>query len=295
MQTTSIELRTSEKNSYSFRTLDKDQSRVIDGILSYSALRPLLRDQTSALNPYGSPVVATLMDELGLWHTNPKIFAIPYTNDLDDSIKYHISGDIVLMEEEPGSKWKNNAVFGWPIDIVNTSEMFELGSKDNYKLDTLQYLKCRLFDILISDWDRHEGQWKWLLKKEGNHIKIEPLPIDRDMAFCRFDDGFINTFIVSATNKFKSFRGSKESLLDGAKKVTDIDKVLLSQIKESDYLAVSKEIKGSMTSDVINESFQLYPHEIFSLIGQDHINTLEERLEHLDKAAVEFRENILQE
>jgi len=32
---------------------------------------------------------------------------------------------------------------------------------NRHTVDQYQYLKSRLFDMLISDWDRHEDNWRW--------------------------------------------------------------------------------------------------------------------------------------
>lgn len=292
MQTTSLEFRNSKKESYSFRTLDKDQSKVLKGIWKYSAIRALVRDQTSALNPYNAKIVADLSSQLGIWHTAPEWYYIPYTAG-NDSVNQHIAGRVVLLEEEPSSKWKRKKRFGFPLDVAQTDEILS-GKMSIDALDTLQYLKCRLFDILISDWDRHSGQWKWVVKNQNNLVIAEPFPIDRDMAFGRFDDGVVNTIVVSMSNKFKSFRPSKESIIDAANKVTDLDELLLSKISEESFIKMSKDIQLALTDENVSEAFSLYPEPVFNSIGEDHITTLQLRLQHLSDAAVQFKKSIIE-
>ena len=291
-QTTSIEMKAPNYRHYSFRSIDKDQSRVLPKWLSHSALRPLLRDQASALNPYSAPIVAKLSEAINILHTNSTIYVLPYNSKVHDSIKFHLPAAAVIFEEELGSKWKNSPRFLNPVDIINTDEMLAAVQNSNLKLDTLEYLKCRLFDILISDWDRHSGQWKWLIYDTLGQQVIKPFPIDRDMAFCRFDDGWINTIVTSVTNKFKSFRKGEASMKDGADKITDLDILLLKGLKEEMFIKASIEIKTSLSDSIINDAMSYYPPEIYKVAVSDQKSTLKDRIGHLETAAMHFYETI---
>jgi hypothetical protein len=287
-QTTSAEMKAPDKRHYSLRSIDKDQSRVLPPWLSNSALRPLLRDQTSALNPYAAPVVARLSASLGILHTNPVIYKMPFNDQVNDSIKYNLPDAAIIFEEELDAKWKHSKKFSEPSDVVNTDEMLNMIAGNEIRLDTLEYLKCRIFDILISDWDRHSGQWKWLVYDRVNEPIIRPFPIDRDMAFCRFDDGWVNTIVVNTTNKFKSFRKGEESIIEGAKKITDLDNLLLRDVEEKEYRQVVKEIQGALSEPAIDSAMLAYPIEIHRMIAAEQKATLIDRLNNLEVAAKTF-------
>lgn len=292
MQTTSIELKDDFKRSYTLRTLDKDQSRPLPDFLQPSALRPLLRDQTSALNPYAAPVVSELSKALDIWHTHPALYIVPYIHENQDSVELLLSGKAVLFEEELGSKWKEESLFGKPVDIVNTDEMLTMVASGVHELDTLKYLKSRLFDILISDWDRHGGQWKWIIFNDSLTKAIEPFPIDRDMAFSCFDDGVVNSMVIALSNKFKSFRSTKESLLDGAAKISDLDYQLLTDIDKDKFRLIAEEISLELNDRIIEKAFKKYPKPIHSIIGEEHVSVLISRRENLSEAAVQFHQHI---
>ena len=51
------------------------------------------------------------------------------------------------------------------------------------RVDARAYLRARLIDHLIGDWDRHRDQWRWV-KLPGNPL-WQPIPEDRDQAFGR--------------------------------------------------------------------------------------------------------------
>ena len=39
--------------------------------------------------------------------------------------------------------------------------MKNLHKDEKYTVDEKEYIKARLFDMLIGDWDRHSDQWRW--------------------------------------------------------------------------------------------------------------------------------------
>ncbi len=72
--------------------------------------------------------------------------------------------------------------------MVNSEKLFEkYFSNSNHRVDESAYLKARLLDILIGDWDRHEDQWQWAVYEESGKTIYRPIPRDRDQAFSRMD------------------------------------------------------------------------------------------------------------
>src|SRR5690606_22492932 len=60
--------------------------------------------------------------------------------------------------------------------------------KEDIKIDKSLYIRSRLFDNIIGDWDRHQDQWRWARKKDLNGGVIYlPIPRDRDQTYSNFD------------------------------------------------------------------------------------------------------------
>src|SRR5690625_6094542 len=62
-------------------------------------------------------------------------------------------------------------------------------------MDESSYIRARLFDMLIGDWDRHEDQWRWAVFKEEDRTIYQPIPRDRDQVFPKYD-GFLIKLIM---------------------------------------------------------------------------------------------------
>ena len=293
MQTTSVEMNTPDNQRiYTFRSVDKDPS-VLQGIMKHSALRTLLRDQGSAFNPYAAVIVSELSKPLGIWHTSPIMCVIPYSESLHDSVNYSLAGQVVLLEEEMDAEWKGKSRFNRPNSVSDTEDVIPYIGKEGYVFDKQLFLKNRLFDMLISDWDRHEGQWKWLeFEDSTGFTRIEPFPVDRDMAMGKFHDGLINKLYVGLGNKFKSFRPSEKSMKNGGKKRTELDIKLLKGMPESAYLKAAEEIQLQLTDEAIDAAFRHYPHNIYDMVGREHAEILKTRLSHLQVAARQFYKSV---
>jgi hypothetical protein len=51
-------------------------------------------------------------------------------------------------------------------------------------VDTRAFVKARLFDVVIGNWDRHQQQWRWA-RMPGSPL-WEPVPEDADQALTKY-------------------------------------------------------------------------------------------------------------
>src|SRR5258708_28803680 len=81
----------------------------------------------------------------------------------------------------------------WATDVIfaDTLTLFQrLEQRSDERVDARAYLRARLIDVLVGDWDRHISQWRWArFDMHGERI-WQPIPRDRDHAFSRFDGVF---------------------------------------------------------------------------------------------------------
>ena len=79
--------------------------------------------------------------------------------------------------------------FAGALDVVSTDDLYDIIEKKpgNY-VDSEQFLRARLLDVFLGDWDRHRDQWRWAKVKNGEtRFLWVPIPRDRDQAFVLFD------------------------------------------------------------------------------------------------------------
>ncbi|WP_221418103.1 hypothetical protein [Fulvivirga kasyanovii] len=292
-QTFSIKLKAKDSRTYTLRSVNKDQSRALPAILQYSFLRPLFRDQASALNPFGALVTEHFEEALGILHTRPTMYLIPYDSTMPDIIQTQIAGRVMILEEEPDQSWEGSENFNYPDHIISTEEVIARSKKSSVMIDSLKYLEGRLLDFMISDWDRHGGQYEWAVYNTKNKLPLaRPIAMDRDMAFFKFDDGILNHVALAINNKFQTFNPEYDDISGLIRNSKDIDQYILRHVPLSEFLSKAKHVQNVLTDSVIYEAFKKYPPPVYNQYGAEHINILKERRARLDSAATVFHELI---
>lgn len=287
-QTTSAEFVGSGGKTFTLRSVDKDQSKALPAWLRLSGIRTLFRDQASAVNPFGALIADKLEQHAGVLHTHPAIWLVPYDSTTSASVRQHLSGRIILLEEEPDSTWSGSEAFARPLEILSTEEMQVKMSSGAVKVDSLEYLKTRLLDFLMSDWDRHGGQWKWAVFKSGDTGICRPIAMDRDMAFYKFDDGLVNRILLLFNSKFQSFTPEYENVAGLIHNSRELDKLILANTSRESFREQAALLNHLLTDKVIESAFRAYPEEIFQTFGRKHMTIFKSRLQKIDTAAVQF-------
>src|SRR5690606_2570121 len=154
----------------------KDQYVVNDFQDTYA--EDFLLDFYTTSHPYTPFSVGNLAEKLKLAHTNPLLYYIPKQNILKE-FNSNFGDALYMVEERPANNHIDAKSFGNPGDIISTDDMMKNLHKDEkYMVDEKEYIKARLFDMLIGDWDRHEDQWRWGEYKENGKVIYKPIPRD---------------------------------------------------------------------------------------------------------------------
>ena len=292
-QTISIELEDKQGKSWALRSVNKDQKSVLSPFLQTTFLRFMVRDQLASASPYGQLVVPVFASRLGLFHATPRLYLVPYDETLKE-YNERMAGRMAFLEEDIGGSWKGTETFGGADDIINSDEMMELLKKENTKVDSMLYLKTRLFDMLLSDWDRHPGNWRWAVFKQNGQTIIKPIAKDRDNVFYQFDEGLLSRIALLFAPKFQSFRkdfGKVSGLIFQSK---PLDVSILSNVEKNAFEKTALEIQGELDDQLIKQAFKRYPPEIYKKAGKQHEEIFKARLNQLPEVAKEFFELIHQ-
>src|SRR5690606_31630177 len=164
-------------------------------------------------------------------------------------------------------------------DIISTQDLLSNLEKDEkYKVDEKMYLRARIFDFVIGDWDRHADQWRWVEKQVGNEIVFQPIPRDRDQAFAKIDGELLH--LLNKLNPLRHMQTFKENYGKPrwiTKSAFPLDKVFLQNTSLEDWQNTAQEIVDHLTDEVINDAFNDLPEEIKDQYTNDIITVLKER------------------
>ena len=296
MQTLSLRLEDPNGREYVLRSIEKFPEKAVPEMFRKTFVQDLVQDQISAAHPYAAIVIPPLADAAGIYHTNPKIVYIPDDPKLG-IFRDDFANTLALYEERPDGDWSDKAFFGNAEDIVNTSKVLEKQLKDNEnRVDQSFVLRCRLFDLWIGDWDRHDDQWRWAKFESKDGELYRPVPRDRDQAF------FVNEGIIPklwsrrwALPKFEGFSdeiGWPSGLSYNARY---FDRSFLTEPSREEWVAIAKDLQQRLTDEVIEKSIRSWPKEIFDLHGPEVIRKLKARRSNLVNDAVSHYEFLARE
>ncbi len=273
-QTRSLRLQDKQGKQYNMRALKKSgvkflQSTVfrnnyVEESLEDTVSEDILLDFYTASHPYIFTVIPELSDAVGVFHTNPEVYYVPKQKALG---KYNVDhgGELYMIEERPEENHKDLASFGKPDDIESTSDVYErLRRDEKYKIDEPAYIRARVFDMLIGDWDRHQDQWRWAEYEleNGDHI-FKPIPRDRDQAFSNFDGGFLGTLrgLMGFANQFQVYDEELKDVKWINASATRLDRTLIRNSGREEWLRQAKYIQDNLTDTAIENAFENIPPE----------------------------------
>lgn len=290
-QTVSFELKDSTGRKFAFRTIDKDPVHVLYDFWQPTFVTNVLRDQTSAANPFGALVIPALAEAAGIYHTNPELYYVPAT---DTSFGKHaplVQGKLFLLEEKYKAPADLTYHFGNTTDFVNSDDALRNRFTSNrYSFDQHAFAKARLLDLLVSDWDRHKGQWSWAVETQEHETIYKPVPKDRDQVFIKMDDGVIPFIATSRlmARKLQTFTYKISDVKALMLNAEFIDERLLNELTREDFKVIAKNLQQTLTDDVIKRAVSALPQPVYRKIGQELEQSLKSRRDQLVDAADEM-------
>ncbi|MEO6219225.1 MAG: BamA/TamA family outer membrane protein [Ginsengibacter sp.] len=288
-QTTSLHLETNNGKDYSIRSVDKRLGKVLPKEFLGTFIEQLVNDEVSMSHPYGAVTVPPMAQSAGIYHTNPKYIFLPEQTALDSFNKKY-ANNVYLFEERIKGNWKNADHLGNFEEFLDTKEIMEkMFSETENRVDQATYLKNRLFDMFLGDWDRHEDQWSWGIRKEGNKKTFVPLPVDRDQAYFKHNGVLLDLAIAaSGIQYFQSFKPKVGDVNTFNYEERGTDRLFTNQLTLSDWQKISKELQDHLTNEVIDASVKNLPPEIYSISGDELTSALKSRRDQISGYAEKY-------
>ncbi|WP_091890280.1 metallophosphoesterase [Polaribacter sp. KT25b] len=295
-QSKSLRLKDKKGREYVMRALRKNavqylqavafKDQYIEGQFDDTATENLLSDVFTGSHPYAPFTIGKLSDAIDLYHTNPVLYYVPKQPSLGQ-FNDDFGNELYMIEERTDSGHGDKASFGFSDTLVSTDELLlNLNKNENHILDEEAYIKARLFDMLIGDWDRHEDQWRWAVFKEKNETIYRPVPRDRDQAFSIFGDGaLLNTLttLVPALRLMRSYNEELKSPKWFNLEPYPLDMVLISMADKKTWDKQVNFIINNITDDIIDEAFKEFPDEVKDETIQEIKRKLQGRRHNLQK------------
>ncbi|HET9315029.1 MAG TPA: hypothetical protein VFQ51_05540, partial [Vicinamibacteria bacterium] len=285
-QTLSLTFEAGDGHRYKFRTLDKDPTPSLAPALRGTTFDAVVQDQISASHPGALLVADGLSEAARLLHVSHRMFVMPDDDRLGE-FRQEFGGQLGYVEMVPDEEHPMPPGFEGVTKVVESDTLVDRIDNDpKERIDARSYLKGRLFDIFLGDWDRHQHQWEWV-RQGGDDAKWEAYPKDRDMAFIDFD-GLAFGFLRGSNPMLVRFGPLYPSLLGLAWNSRVFDRRLLSGLERPVYQEVARELQQGLTDDAIVAAVHRLPPEWFAIDGERWITALKSRRDRLPEEAEVF-------
>lgn len=287
-QSRSLRLINDFRNEFTLRAMRKDpiqylqadiiQTNFVGDFLENTIAQRFIADFFTTAHPYAPFAVNDLSEQLDILHANPKLYYLPKQKALG-IYNEDYGNALYMLEEHVGDENKEFETFGSPDNIISTADLLlELRESKNSYVDQEAYLRARIFDMLIGDWDRHSDQWRWARHNQENGKKrYLPIPRDRDHAFSKYD-GLLFPLLKSVVPLLRKMQ-SYDSDLKDAKWFNvsgyPLDQRFISNAHWNDWKKQVSYIQENLTDESIDKAFETLPKEV---IGNTEISEIRKNL-----------------
>ncbi len=287
MQTKSLRLKGEDGKIWKFRSMDKDPSKVLPEPLRESIFADVMKDQISSANPMAPLVVAPILDAVGILQAKPYLCYMPDSPKLGE-FREEFGNLLGMMEIHPTVDEDEGIEFEGAEKVKGTLDLFDrLAEKRSEKFDSKEFLKARLIDIFLGDWDRHTDQWKWA-KYTVNGVEYwRPIPRDRDQAFAKFDGWAVSVaeYLVPQFNHFDEDYPQAEDISWSGR---FLDRRILPVLTKEEWDSVTTFVYESLTDSVIVYAVKQLPEKYHELIADELTDNLIQRRNKLYEISSDY-------
>lgn len=278
-QTKSLRLKDGKGRKWVLRTVDKNVEPAVPARLRNTFVETIVQDMISASYPYSHIIVGKLSQAADIVAPVPEMFFVADDAALGPYRSIFANTICTIEQYEPTPDGS---------DTKETEEVFEkIREADDLVLQK-KFLKIRLMDVLVGDWDRHMDQLRWGSVDSTNLTLHYAIPRDRDNAF--FHSGGLLPFFtkLSFMPHLTGFKKSSSNIKMLNKKAWDLDRTFLNKLDAATWQETIKNFQETMSDSVIETAINSLPASIVALDGEELITKLKSRRNGLLKNGMKY-------
>jgi hypothetical protein len=284
-QTHSLTFEGGDGHDWKFRSVDKDPTPILPKALRYTYVDAVVQDQISASLPAGALIADALGQAAGVVTVPRRLFVMPDDPRLGE-FRQQFAGMLGLLEAVPRTKAPATPGFERFSELIETLDLWERMDQDAHEqLDARAFLRARLLDLLIGDYDRHKDQWDFGKDREtGLWV---PIPKDRDLAFVKFDGLAIDVARTTAP-RLIDFEDKYPGIVGLTWQARYLDRRHLGVLEWADWQEIATDLRRRLTNPVIDDAVHRLPPEFYAIAGPGLTARLKKRRDALLDEAHRF-------
>lgn len=285
MQTLGLALKGADGRSYTFRGVEKDPRTFLPPSFQDTLAERLVKDQTSAALPGVAVIVPPIAKAAGILHLQPELVVMPDDPALGE-FQETFAGAVGTLAEYPMARSDAHPGSFGASALLSSEDMWSrILSSPEDRIDSRAFLRARLVDVLLGDWDRHQRQWRWA--KIPGKPEWQPLPEDRDNVFCSYE-GLVLMLARLQYPMLVRFQASYPHIEGLTWNGRELDRKVLTDLELSVWQETARDIQRLVTDEVLEEALRRLPSEYYAQIGDEILGFLKRRRADLPLEAARF-------
>jgi hypothetical protein len=259
LQTLTLRLEAKDGTPFVFRPVNKGVA--LPDIYRRTIIWNVIADARSSLHPTAPLLGVPILAAAGVLHPVPKLFVMPNDPQLGE-FRNQFAGVLGTVEERPDAA-DNVRGFAGAVKIIDSEELLERINRDPQdRVDAKALLTARLVDMLLSDNDRHPGQWEWARFTSAADAPWIPVARDRDKVI-HSEEGLIPklaSFVKPSIMTFDSTYGNVKALIS-ENLALDFDRRLMGGLERPVWDSVAAALAHKISDAVIEAAMRGMPSE----------------------------------
>ncbi|MFU1858394.1 BamA/TamA family outer membrane protein [Sphingobacterium sp. NGMCC 1.201703] len=281
MQSVSLRLADPTGREWALRSVNKRTESLIPVELHGTFVQDVLDDATSAQHPYSALMIPALANAVNVPHAHPIIGVVAPDTILGEYAPLFENTVALLEEREPLGDSDNS---------LKAVRKLQEDNDDNFKPKA--YLRARMLDVIVSDWDRHEDQWRWYNENQDTDDKDKdyiPIPRDRDQAL-RVTQGFLMKDIYQrfVNPVMQGFTTGIPNIRYSLFKSRFLNAHPSNQLSHKEWTKEVEQFVARLTDSVLRQSVNSLPQSSIAIRGEQIFRTLQSRRDALPAAMEEY-------
>lgn len=290
-QTKSLRFLGQDGHIWKFRSMAKDPAKILPEILRKTFVADVFQDQISSAHPLAALVAAPIISSVGILQAKPYLVYMPDNPKLKE-FRSEFANQVGMIEIHPDVDKELNVEFEAAEKVKSTFKLFDrLSEKRKERVDKYEYLKARLIDLLLGDWDRHTDQWKWAQYNINSKKLWRPIPRDRDQVFAKWD-GLGPRIAEYLVPQFNNFDYDYPPIEDLSWSGRFIDRRFLTELTAAEWDSVTTYVVNHVTDEVIADAVNQLPERQIRIAGDEIRSKLISRRNKLKNYSKEYYELI---
>lgn len=255
MESKTLRLRDPAGKEWVLRSVEKTPEKLLPDNFQGTFVVDWIDDELSGQHPFSALIVPPLAQAAKVPHADPVIGVVAADTILGKYNKV-FKGMVCLLEQrEPAGPSENSQ------KMVD-----DLKRDHKNRLDAELFLRARMLDLLLGDWDRHEDQWRWKVNKTSAGKEYVAVPRDRDQVFHVTQGVFPSIASLPWLDPvLENFDGEIPSVKYSMFKTRFLKNFSDPQLSYNDWTRIVDEFVQSETDNVFEAALKRLPVEDYRL------------------------------